>query len=172
MHSGACSNAAGRVCVCTVCAGAQHGWPGALILARPANSSARLRYRASATQLYSTAHRATQPRKQRKAAAAELVKADVIDWLADEALSPGDREVLTGKIAEIIGSHMADAVLPEQRVRPGSPAYELRLAMASHFCCEMLSQTACLMNNVADEMASLPHKIASAIGPPGSGTDG
>jgi len=162
-HTPACENARSHVCKCGGCGGALHGWPDGLRLAQPSRAAQRASFRADADSKWSAAtkRRARRLSIRRKAAATDQVKADIIDWIAVviEADSP---DALTESIAETLGNHLANHVMPQMDAE-ADDRRKLRKTAADHFCCELLAQLACAMDRTGDAFDSMPEQIAKAI---------
>ncbi len=94
-------------------------------------------------------------------AVSDLARADITDWLATEALTPGGA-ALTSDITGSIGSYIADKVLPETE-STADDKRELSEAMTDHFWCDLLAQFACSMNRLNEEFDKAPDLIVSAI---------
>jgi hypothetical protein len=148
------------------CAGARHGWPGALVLAQPSATEDRANFRASADQAWSTASRSShRPTFGKKTAATDQVKSEIIDWLAVEVASPVDSmSAMSGDAVNSIGDLLATTVTAElDHDSRSARSKELRRALTDHFWCDMLAAFSCAMNELSDQFDKIPERLVSAV---------
>lgn len=165
-HTRSCGNARAHYCRCTGCAGALHAWPGALELAQPSMEDQRTTLRDDLNRAWSDATKGKRSRKpsiRKKAAAADQVKADIIDWLAAELVDP-NTDALTSQLIDRIGNYISIKVVPQ--LESGSSFLDkrrLRRDLTDHFWCDLLAQFACAMNTLGEKFDEIPERLAAAI---------
>lgn len=158
-HNWSCANAKLHECHCGGCGGAEHGWRGRLVRAREWSPEERRSLRVSVEVEWDRNRPRTpksRPNKKRRAAAAELAVADVVDWLAEHPEKIG--------YIELVGDLMAKDVSEELEWELGKAKWKgVKRSLADHFWCDLLAALAMALEEFKKITDRIPEYIEQVI---------
>ncbi|GAA2354073.1 hypothetical protein GCM10009854_35120 [Saccharopolyspora halophila] len=191
-HPSSCEKANGDTCECTHCAGAQHGWVGAIRLVRQAHQQDLRSFEREADRIWylESARQEARSRKnpkptlaQRKAAIRSAC-ANLLNWLRAKADRTGpkhaeitkelrQKDVANPARALAVARTEVDRVealgevikrVPDDvEARTGPLGNRTRRAMADHFWCELLVQLIVLVEEADRALDSVPGELTRAV---------
>jgi hypothetical protein len=168
-HTASCGNAKTPGCRCGGCAGSQHGWKGALALAKPENAPEREARRAASECEWNEASQSvpeTRLTRRKAAAAVASAKADVIEWLSNAATDPPSTEpAAVSQVIEALGNVISIDVFDALCKALGASNNAMtRLELAkNHLFCSLPAALSCSMHKFTNNLDKLTRAIATSI---------